>query len=552
MPAFLRRSRSLSWPDVQESLESPEHDHVGHHSSGGSPFADVGSTGPELELGLIVTDREVIEALDAIEDPQERDEFARAALRVGVMALTQARGQLDAERVRKEGEHLISELSRRLEEHSTKLTAELGVGLREYLDPQSGRFAQRVERMLSDDGELASVLRAHVGNEDSEIAKTLSQHLGEKSPLLKQLDPDQADGLLGRLHEIIDTALGEQRRGVLEQFSLDNPESALTRLVGQITDRQGKLREDLAQDYTKMIAQFSLDDESSALSRLVRQVDAAQRGIVEQFSLDREASALSRLKKELLGSLDDFAAQQRRFQQEVMQNLSAMAARRQAQSEGTAHGLLFEQRLSSVIADECARLGDLFEACGNRTGLIRNCKKGDQVVELGPDSPAPGRRIVFEAKESHSYDDRKALEELQEAKKNRGADVGVFVFSSKVASGPTAFRRVGDDLLVIWDPEEAVSDVYVQAAVSVARALVFRRGPHADAIEVDMEAMTKAVLEIERQAAKLDTIHKSGQTIVGSANKILDEARKMRDGLDRKTRELQAHLDAVHEALGDR
>ena len=512
--------------------------------------AEPGPDGPELELGLLVSDREVIEALTGIDDPEERNEFALAALRLGVLALGQARGQLDAERVRKEGEHLIGELSRRLEDHATKLTAELGVGLREYLDPQSGRFAQRVERMLSDEGELASVLRAHVGAEDSEIAKTLASHLGTESPLLKHLDPSEADGLLSRLNQVIDTALTEQRRGVLEQFSLDNPDSALTRLVRQITDRQGKLREDLAEDYGKMVAQFSLDDDNSALSRLVRQVESAQRGIVEQFSLDQEASALNRLKKELLGSLEDFSSQQRRFQQEVLQNLSAMAARKQAQDEGTAHGLLFEQRLSRVIADECGQLGDLFEACGNKTGLIRNCKVGDQVIELGPESPTPGRRIVFEAKEARNYDDRKALDELQTAKKNRGADVGVFVFSSKVASDRTAFRRVGDDLLIVWDPEEAMTDVYVQAAVSVARALVFRRGPQTDAVAVDMEAMTKAVLEIERQASKLDNISKSGQTIVSSANKILEEARKMRDGLDRKTRELQGHLEAVQEALG--
>ena len=46
-------------------------------------------------------------------------------------------------------------------------------------------------------------------------------------------------------------------------------------------------------------AKFSLDDEESALSRLVRNVDRAQRTITSQFSLDDDQSALARLKREL-------------------------------------------------------------------------------------------------------------------------------------------------------------------------------------------------------------------------------------------------------------
>ncbi len=109
------------------------------------------------------------------------------------------------------------------------------------------------------------------------------------------------------------------------------------------------------------------------------------------------------------------------------------------------------------------------------TGAIKNCKIGDFVTELGPDSAAPGARIVWEAKDDRSYDLKRALAEMDEARKNRQAQVGVFVFARSAApDGLQPFARYGNDLVITWDPEDPASDLFIKAALSVARALVIR------------------------------------------------------------------------------
>src|SRR5262249_27190442 len=132
-------------------------------------------------------------------------------------------------------------------------------------------------------------------------------------------------------------------------------------------------------------------------------------------------------------------------------------------------------RLGELLAAEAARLNDVHEPTGTSCGAIPHCKIGDFVTALGADTAAPGTRIVWEAKTNKSYDLAGALKELEQARKNRQAQVGVFVFSKDAApDGVEPFVRYGNNLVVLWDADDAVSDLYVRAALSVARALVIR------------------------------------------------------------------------------
>jgi hypothetical protein len=434
--------------------------------------------------------------------------------------------------------------------HQVKLLqSQLTGTLREYLDPESGKLHERVQRLVAHDGELSRIMQSHVGPENSEIARTLTQHLGDTSPLFRMLDPEEADGVLGQVREQVDALLGEQRQAMLLQFSLDDDDSALSRLVKRITDNNGELKQEFARDFGKISAEFSLDNDDSALSRMVRKVDEAHEGLVGQFSLDDERSALSRLKRELGDSIDHMVKRQQAFHDQVATTLAELAGKREAEARGTAHGLEFEAAVGSMVQLEAHRMGDYFSAVGNAAGLIRNCKKGDHLVELGPDSPCPGGRVVIEAKEDRSYDDRKARDELETARKNRDAEVGVFVFSSKVAGDREPFRRVGDDLYVVWDAEDPSSDVYLKAAIAVARAMVLRGRNHDDRADVDLEAIDRAILAIGKEAERLDKITKSSTTIRNSADTVLDQARIMRANLEQRGAELSAHMTRVKEAL---
>ena len=47
----------------------------------------------------------------------------------------------------------------------------LGTALRDYFDPKSGRFAERVQALVDEDGELARVIRSQVEGSDSSLAQ---------------------------------------------------------------------------------------------------------------------------------------------------------------------------------------------------------------------------------------------------------------------------------------------------------------------------------------------------------------------------------------------
>src|SRR5437660_613122 len=97
-------------------------------------------------LELCVDDPETVAALEQCPDGPERDAFALKALRIGVLALGQARGQVDAAAVRNECQRMLELLQHHLQEHTGNVQTRLTGALREYFDPQTGKFQERVDR----------------------------------------------------------------------------------------------------------------------------------------------------------------------------------------------------------------------------------------------------------------------------------------------------------------------------------------------------------------------------------------------------------------------
>ena len=112
-----------------------------------------------LELELTVKDRDTIAELWRYSEGEPRDEFALVALRIGVLSLRQPRGQIDADMVRSEAERMLSELSTHLGDHVRGVEGQVGMMLKHYFDPNTGRFNERIENLVKRDGELERVLR---------------------------------------------------------------------------------------------------------------------------------------------------------------------------------------------------------------------------------------------------------------------------------------------------------------------------------------------------------------------------------------------------------
>ena len=503
-----------------------------------------------VELHLKVTDPDLYAALSKREEPG-RSQLALAAMKIGVAALRQAQGQIDAHQIRDAGERVITEMSNALERHQRSITEQVGGCIREYFDPKGGLFTQRVRGLVGQNeeaGELERIIRRQIEGDGSLLARTLAAHVGTDSPLMRALDPESNGGVVTSLARSTEATLTEQRERLLSEFSLDNGDSALSRLVAEVRKSHGDVGKALEERIGSVVGEFSLDRDDSALSRLVSRVESTNREISNQFSLDDEGSALARMRRELLEVIEQERKSNTGFQVEVMKALSDMTARKQEAQRSTRHGLVFEDAVFGFV-NERQPEGDAAARTGNTTGRIRNSKKGDCVIQLGPERAAPGAQIVVEAKEDKSYTLQKALAEIAEARKNRDAGVGVFVFSKHTAPSELLepLARYGDDVVVMWDAEDPTTDVYLGAALSVAVALSARSAPADGVAGLDVEAMDKAIREIERQVGGLDEVAKSAEAIDGHVSKILDRARIMRNGLTRQVGVLDEKVGGLRE-----
>jgi len=262
-----------------------------------------------MVVKLEIDDPEVLAWLNEFEEP-DRAGKAVIALRIGVLALRQASGFIDRQALKDEGKQLATEIERQITEAMTRM-------------------------------------------------------IGPESTLMKTLDPQRADGLVSQLRETVETELSDSNDQVKAAFSLDDPRSPLSRLVGHVRDSQDTLR--------------------------------------REFSLDSEESGLSRLLSTLKRTLDDHEKTNSEFREQVQRTLSEMQVRKEAEARGTVHGAIFEDAVVAYVDTHASGAGDVASATGTTTGVIKNCKVGDCVLELSPDHQAAGQRIVFEAKEDASY-----------------------------------------------------------------------------------------------------------------------------------------------------
>lgn len=488
-----------------------------------------------MELNLQVSDPELVEALSEREDESERHDFAVSALKIGAIALRQAQGRIDAERIRQEGDRFIENMKRDLEEHRLGVTRQISDSLKDYFDPDSGRFNERVKRLIDDGGEIERVIRRQIGGDGSELVNTLAAHVGPSSLLMRTIDPNAADGLIRQLDETTKSALIQQQKVILDEFSLDNGSGALSRMVSELKEKHGEVGESLENRIGEVMAEFSLDKEDSALSRMVSQVDTAQKRISREFSLDAEDSALARMRRELMETLENQQQTNERFQREVEGTLREMAAGKREAERSTRHGEKFEDDVFEFINTRSQRAGDVAIDTGNLVGLVPRSKVGDVVVELGNEHAAAGSKIVIEAKRDASYTLAKARAELDIARKNRGAEVGLFVFSSSHApSGLDPFNRYGNDIVIVWDSEDRTSDVVFDAGVSVARALCTRAKSHSDEVGESVEAIEQAILTLEKQVEGFTEIVRLTTTIKNNSENVLKRTRIMSESIEKQ------------------
>lgn len=479
-----------------------------------------------------VSDPEVLLAMGEYPDGPARTNFLVTALKVGVLSLKAARGTLDTDTVRREGDRLMEQLGERLNVWRGKFEERVTGSLSHYFDPGQGLFTERVNRLTRADGDLVTVMRQQVKDAEQTMHKVFEQFIGENSDLLKLLDPSGDNQLVATMQRTLDGIVQAQNASILNQFSLDNKDGALVRFLAELGARHGNLNEALSRNLQAVVAEFSLDKPDSALSRLVGRVETAQRSLTSELSLDNEGSALRRMYTLLQEHQKATLEQGTRLQETLTAAVQALQARREEAARGTQHGLEFESALAASLRDLVAAGGDIVEETGSGTGTIPNCKVGDHVLTIGPEKLAAGARIVVEAKQHASYDLSRSLEEADVARRNRNAGVCLFVHSTKTAQASIpGFQRFGQDIVLRWDAEDPASDVWLRAALMVATALSVRAASHDKQDAASFAKIDGAIERMRKHIEGFEEINTSANTTLRATEKILKRAKIMEEGL---------------------
>jgi hypothetical protein len=223
---------------------------------------------------------------------------------------------------------------------------------------------------------------------------------------------------------------------------------------------------------------------------------------------------------------------------------AASTARAQERAKGTAKGGDFEDLLERLLAEGARGAGDMLDRTTADTGAVLKSRKGDFVLTIDPAATRGHElRVVIEAKD-RPMSLRAIRDELREAKENRGAAVGVIVFTPAHApSGIDPFTVLGGDVYCVVDPE-APEPALFSAAIRLARLMALGTLDDRE-VEVDAAAIGRALAGVRAELEAIRTL-KSQLTSIGNATKaVWGGLDALRSGILAKVADAEAELGAA-------
>src|SRR4051794_22726310 len=281
-------------------------------------------------------------------------------------------------------------------------------------------------------------------------------------------------------------------------------------------EASARMREDLLRQFSSADGSNPLADFKAAHLRAAREAT-----VRTEAQLEGMREQMVALKLELAGL---------RAERETAESVAAEAAR------GTAKGRPYEEALVEALEAIAAGHGDDCDAVGDFRG--GGGRKGDVVVDIDGCSGSSRGRIVFEAKNSRRSR-KEALDELEAAMAQRGADYGVWVVPSEelLPARAIGLREFGGDkLFVVYEPGSRLA---LEVAYSLARARVVMakggvEGFDAPALRAEVERALGAMEEVRR--IKLHLTNAAGG---------IEQARTVLEGMAERVRGHLAQIGAL-------
>lgn len=506
----------------------------------GTPHGARRDVAVELSLaeGLFVSLQDFRpEAVSLFTDLAEdhRRALASDAWQIGLRALGNAYSQARESKLEDVGKALVGDVERELRAHLDRQFSTMEAVLKRYFDPSEGEIKQRLAEFLADEGVLHRVLEEHVGGDRSVLSETLARHVGEHSELFRRLSPSDKNGVIHQLEERVRGVLEHNQQALLLALDPLAENGAVAKLLRTLRKELEDAQAQGGRLLQKAVAALDANDETSALSRLIRETREAQNCLVRALhpeAPDSPLAAVRRTVQTLLEAhgqsqqklLEDQRERQKELEAYIRETVARMEARKSVEARSPRGGATFEDAVIAFITEMC---GDTYivEPTGSSPGRRKGCKVGDAVIRFGNESAFAGCRVVVEAKHAGHYTAAKMLEEMELARENREAQVGIFVLSRSHAwAGASEFTRYGSTIFVLWDAEDGATDAQLKAAVLAALAMATRRRTDADT--GDIKALRDVEKRIQQEVDRIHKMRSENKKIADASDSIGEELRK--------------------------
>ncbi|MFA6458255.1 MAG: hypothetical protein WCV72_02590 [Patescibacteria group bacterium] len=262
--------------------------------------------------------------------------------------------------------------------------------------------------------------------------------------------------------------------------------------------------------------------------------------VVKLLDANNQNSPLYSFKKDLIERLVS-------IEKEIKAKESAKEATKLEAAKGTQKGFEYEEVVFAELEKVARVFGDTCLPTAKEVGLTLDSKQGDAVVTLNPANTGGATlRIVFEAKDKGMYLNA-LLDELEGAKKNRGATVAVAVVSGKdtlkdVREAIGVFRDYPGQRTICVLDKEYPDATALEVAYKLARAklLLSLQTKEMKSEAVDLVAINTLIEEITKKLSEFAGI----QSTLTKASTAIDGAKTQIEGMKN---ELQVKLQELAE-----
>ena len=220
---------------------------------------------------------------------------------------------------------------------------------------------------------------------------------------------------------------------------------------------------------------------------------------------------------------------------------AAQAARGAERAKSAAKGADFEDLLERMLGETARGAGDLVERTGSVSGDVMRSKKGDFLLTIDPQwCHGAELRVVVEAKDRRlSW--REIREELDDAKRNRGAAMALAIFTPEHApAGIEPFDMRYGHVFCVVDPEQPDAAA-LSAAVRLSRLYaVATLSQREDTVDVGRVLATVSAIKTELDALRRLKVQLT--SIRGTAGEVAVGLDRLRDAILARVGDAEAQL----------